>query len=54
MFADNTLTPKEAVRLCALGTLALGPTRYGGLANSIRHFISRITGPSLERMGTPQ
>ncbi|MBT5428342.1 MAG: hypothetical protein HOK89_00350, partial [Rhodospirillaceae bacterium] len=33
MFADNTLTPKEAVRLCALGTLALGPTRYGALAN---------------------
>ncbi|PPR62807.1 MAG: hypothetical protein CFH04_00858, partial [Alphaproteobacteria bacterium MarineAlpha3_Bin3] len=22
MYADNTLTPKEAVRLCALGTLA--------------------------------
>lgn len=51
MFADNTLTPKEAVRLCALGTLALGPTRYGALANSIRHFISRITGPSLDVMG---
>lgn len=51
MFADNTLTPKEAVRLCALGTLALRPTRYGALANSIRHFISRITGPSLDVMG---
>ncbi len=51
MFADNTLTPKEAVRLCALGTLALGPLRYGDLANSIRHFISRITGPSLDVMG---
>ena len=51
MFADNTLTPKEAVRLCALGTLALGPRRYGDLANSIRHFISRITGPSLDVMG---
>lgn len=51
MFADNTLTPKETVRLCALGTLALGPTRYGVLANSIRHFISRITGPSLDVMG---
>jgi len=51
MFADNTLTPKEAVRLCALGTLALGPTRYGALANSIRHFISRITGPSIDVMG---
>lgn len=51
MFADNTLTPKEAVRLCALGTLAIGPLRYGELANSIRHFISRITGPSLDVMG---
>ncbi len=52
MYADNTLTPKEAVRLCALGTLASGPVRYGALANAIRHFISHITGPSLEVMGT--
>jgi hypothetical protein len=51
MFSDNTLTPKETVRLCALGTLALGATRYGVLANSIRHFISHITGPSLDVMG---
>ena len=51
MFADNTLTPKETVRLCALGTLALKASRYGDLANSIRHFISRITGPSLDVMG---
>ncbi|MBC8337686.1 MAG: hypothetical protein H8E39_03250 [Alphaproteobacteria bacterium] len=52
MYADNTLTPKEAVRLCALGTLASGPIRYSALANAIRHFISHITGPSLEVMGT--
>lgn len=54
MFADNTLTPKEAVRLCALGTIALSdkPLRYSELAGAIRHFISRITGPSLEIMGT--
>lgn len=54
MFADNTLTPKEAIRLCALGTLALAPThlRYSELANAIRHFTSRITGPSLDIMGT--
>jgi len=51
MFADKTLTPKETVRLCALGTLALGATRYSVLANSTRHFISRITGPSLDVMG---
>jgi len=52
MFADNTLTPKEAVRLCALGTVARGPVRYGELAGSVRHFISRVAGPQLELMGT--
>jgi DNA-binding PadR family transcriptional regulator len=52
MYADKTLTPKEAVRLCALGTLASGPQRYGALANAIRHFISHITGPSLDVMVT--
>jgi len=54
MFADNTLTPKEAIRLCALGTLALAesPMRYSELANAIRHFTSRISGPSLDIMGT--
>ena len=52
MYADNTLTPKEAVRLCALGTLATGSMRYSLLSNAIRHFISHITGPSLEVMGT--
>ena len=24
MYADNTLTPRDATRLCALGTLAIG------------------------------
>ncbi len=54
MFADNTLTPKEAVRLCALGTIQLSPEpmRYSELASAIRHFTSRITGPSLDIMGT--
>jgi DNA-binding PadR family transcriptional regulator len=51
MFADNTLTPKEAVRLCALGTVAREPMRYGALAGSVRHFISRVAGPQLELMG---
>lgn len=51
MYADNTLTPKEAVRLCALGTLAVAPMRYGDLAVSIRHFISRVIGPTPEIMG---
>lgn len=52
MYADNTLTPKEAVRLCALGTLALGPQRYSALAGAVRHFVSHILGPSLDLMGT--
>lgn len=52
MFTDNTLTPKEAVRLCALGSIASRPMRYGELAGSVRHFTSRIMGPSLELMGT--
>lgn len=52
MFSDNTLTPKEAIRLCALGTVAEKPTRYSALAVSIRHFVSRVLGPSLDLMGT--
>ncbi len=51
MFTDNTLTPKEAVRLCALGILADGPQAYGTLANAVRHFVSHIIGPSLDVMG---
>ena len=51
MFADNTLTPKEAIRLCALGTLASGPIPYSALANAIRHFVGRVMGPSLDIMG---
>lgn len=51
MFADNTLTPKEAVRLCALGTVARHPMHYGELAGAVRHFISRVAGPQLDLMG---
>jgi len=55
MYADNTLTPREAIRLCALGTLAENSDRarlrYDDLVYSVRHFISRISGPSLELMG---
>jgi hypothetical protein len=52
MFADNTLTPKEAVRLCALGTIAAQPMHYSQLAGSVRHFTGRIMGPTLDLMGT--
>jgi DNA-binding PadR family transcriptional regulator len=52
MYTDNTLTPKEAIRLCALGTLAVKTYRYSVLANSVRHFISHMLGPSLDMMGS--
>lgn len=52
MYADNTLTPKETVRFCALGTLAEGPVSYSDLAISVRHFIDRVQGPSLDVLGT--
>ncbi|MCU0839560.1 MAG: hypothetical protein MUE49_12690 [Rhodospirillales bacterium] len=51
MFADNTLTPKEAVRLCALGLLALSPRSYATLASDVRHFVGRVVGPTPEIMG---
>lgn len=52
MYSDNSLLPKEALRLSALGLLAIQPMRYAALANEIRHFTSRIAGPSLDLMGT--
>src|SRR5665213_3185432 len=52
MFRDNSLIPTEAVRLAALGLLAEAPRHYGDLAAEIRHFTSRIAGPSLDLMGT--
>jgi hypothetical protein len=52
MFADNTLTPKEAVRLCALGTIAEKAMRYSELAGAVRGFVGRMMGPSLDLMGT--
>lgn len=52
MFADQTLTPKEAVRFCALGLVSEAPQRYATLAGGVRHFCGRIAGPSLDLMGT--
>ena len=57
MYADNTLTPREAIRLCGLGTLAESSTKiqtgiaYDDLTRAVRHFVSRITGPSIDLMG---
>ncbi len=52
MYRDNTLIPSEAVRLCALGILMFGRRRYAELAREVRHFTSRIAGPSLDLLGT--
>ena len=52
MYADNTLTPKEATRLCALGLLADGPMAYAELAAGVRHFVTHVMGPSLDVLGT--
>jgi len=52
MYADDTLTPKETVRFCALGLLTSGASTYSELAIAVRHFIDRIQGPSLDVLGT--
>jgi DNA-binding PadR family transcriptional regulator len=51
MYRDKTLIPAEAVRLAALGMLAEAPRAYGDLAREVRHFASRIMGPSLDLLG---
>ncbi len=52
MYSDNSLLPRETLRLAALGELTMGDMRYGALAGEVRHFISRLAGPSLELMGS--
>ena len=52
MYKDNSLLPREAVRLAALGILAVGPLTYAELAAAVRNFTSRVAGPSLDLMGT--
>jgi DNA-binding PadR family transcriptional regulator len=51
MFSDNSLLPKETVRLAALGILSEAPMVYADLANAVRQFVGRIVGPSLELTG---
>ncbi|MFQ5783722.1 MAG: hypothetical protein ACE5H8_02710 [Alphaproteobacteria bacterium] len=52
MFADNTLMPRETIRLAALGLLARGPRSYAALADEVRHFVTRYAGPTLDTMGS--
>jgi DNA-binding PadR family transcriptional regulator len=53
MYPDNSLIPTEAIRLAALGSLAMAPKSYAALATEIRHFTGRIVGPSLDLIGPP-
>ena len=53
MYRDNSLIPSEAIRLLALGVLAGGDKSYAALAEEVRHFVSHITGPSLELVASP-
>ncbi|MDJ0949003.1 MAG: hypothetical protein QNJ94_08780 [Alphaproteobacteria bacterium] len=52
MYRDKTLIPSEAIRMLALGILAQAPTRYAALASEVRHFATRIVGPSLDILGS--
>lgn len=51
-FRDHSLIPAEAVRLAALGMLTENERPYGQLAIDVRHFASRMLGPSLDILGT--
>lgn len=52
MFADNTLTPRETVRLCALALIADQPDSYAVIARQVRDFVTRVSGPSLDLLGS--
>lgn len=52
MYPDQSLMPKEAVHLAALGILAEGPRTYADLAAMVRDFTSHVVGPNLDLMGT--
>jgi hypothetical protein len=52
MYRDNTLIPTEAVRLAALGALMERDRVYGELASDVRYFVTHISGPSLDLLGT--
>ncbi len=51
MYRDKSLIPTEAIRMLALGLLEEEPRRYSALASEVRHFASRIVGPSLDILG---
>ncbi|UUX51499.1 hypothetical protein NUH88_07325 [Nisaea acidiphila] len=52
MYRDNSLIPKEAIRMAALGALSGGPRAYAEIASEVRQFAARIVGPSLDLLGS--
>jgi DNA-binding PadR family transcriptional regulator len=48
---EPALTQTAAVRLAALGLLQGAPRRYDEVTVEVRHFASRILGPSLDILG---
>lgn len=53
MYRDNTLVPREAVRLLALGILRTREITYAELAAEVRHFAGHMVGPSLDLVAPP-
>ena len=53
MYRDNTLVPREAVRLLALGILRTREITYSELAAEVRHFTGHMVGPSLDLVAPP-
>lgn len=52
MYRDNSLIPKEAIRMAALGALVGKVRPYAEVASEVRQFAARIVGPSLDLLGT--
>ena len=52
MYRDNSLIPKEAIRMAALGALINGTRSYIDISIEVRQFSARIVGPSLDLLGT--
>lgn len=52
MNREAPLSPKQALRLCALGELMQhGALTYGDLAERVRDFANHLVGPTLDMMG---
>jgi len=52
VYRDNSLIPKEAIRMAALGALVTQARSYAEIAAEVRQFAARIVGPSLDLLGT--